>query len=95
MEQPAITKSGSRVTTMEVAVHYPNMNPSFAEGVICVRVDDEGGGPFIVIAQDFGDKENKIRIDIDELPVIIDVAKKLVREFEKNISCAGAGGTSD
>jgi hypothetical protein len=40
-----------KTTTLKVAVHREDVNPVFGEGVTFVSVDDEAGGPFLVIEQ--------------------------------------------
>ena len=52
------------VTTITaIAVHPPDINPAYGEGCITARLDDEVGGPFVVLEQD----DQKVRIDFDEV----------------------------
>lgn len=73
-----------RVTPLCVAVHRERENPVFGEGTTHVQLEDEGGGPFVVLRQ-FGDheKEGELRFDIDELRVVAREAARMVRRIEK------------
>ena len=74
-----------QTTILQVAIHSENANPIFGEGVTHVKVDDEGGGPFIIIEQDdseFHQKGmNQIRLDYDELQEIQEVIKMLMHQM--------------
>ena len=72
-------------TILKVAVHRDTENPVFGEGNTYVSIDDEAGGPFIVIEQDMSDfhnqHENKIRLDFQELEEITKAAKMLMHQM--------------
>ena len=69
-------------TILQVAVHREDVNPVFGEGVTYVKVDDEAGGPFVVIEQHDDDVEKgKIRIDYDEFLVVAETAKMLMHQL--------------
>lgn len=69
------------VSTTELTVHFKDKSPVFGEGVIHVRLDDEGGGPFVVLRQMKegieDDGYNKIKIDFEELDHIVKAIKML------------------
>ena len=66
-------------TIMNVSVHQKTVNPIFGEFNIVVRVEDEGGGPFLVLEQSTDDGANqKIRVDYDELLSVVQAAKMLM-----------------
>jgi len=63
-----------KITPIAVSVHRKSESPIFGEGVTNIRIDDEGGGMFLVISQE--DKE--IRCDIEELELILSAARELI-----------------
>ena len=68
-------------TIMNVSVHQKAVNPIFGEFNIVVRVEDEGAGPFLVLEQSTDDGANqKIRVDYDELLVVVQAAKMLMEQ---------------
>lgn len=70
------------VTVLEVSVHRRNANPIFGETAIHVRVEDEAGGPFIVLkACDPSDEG--LRIDMDELEAVTKAARNLIDKMPK------------
>ena len=46
---------------------------------IAVEIDDEGGGPFLVIRQN----ESRVLINRDEWPAVRNAVNRLAREIEK------------
>lgn len=70
-------------TTLTVSVHREGTNPIFGEGVTHVSVEDEAAGGFIVIEQLDEQPDKKLRFDEDELGVIMEVAKKLIADYDK------------
>ena len=50
-------------TTTSIAVHLSGDDPVFGESVIEVALDDEGGGPFIVLRQAESVGESKLDYD--------------------------------
>lgn len=71
------------ITPLMVSVHRKGDNPVHGEGAIKVTVDDEGGGPFIVLDSNSG-MEDGLRIDMDELEAVTAAARKLISGVEKN-----------
>ena len=68
-------------TIMSVSVHNKAVNPIYGEFNVVVRVEDEGGGPFLVLEQSTDDGANqKIRVDYDELLVVVQAAKMLMEQ---------------
>jgi hypothetical protein len=68
-------------TILKVAIHREEENPVFGEGNTYVRIEDEAGGPFIIIEQDDSYNEEKnIRVDYEELLVIAEAAKMLMQQ---------------
>jgi len=51
-------------------------------GNIIVKVEDEGGGPFLII-QDAVDSEQSIRLNFDEVDVVVQACKMLEAAVEE------------
>ena len=67
---------------MKVVIHRENANPVFGEGNTYVSIDDEGGGPFVVLEQHDDDvKPGTIRIDYDELLEVAEADKMLMHQM--------------
>lgn len=79
----ATTQDKLLITPITVSVHRKGDNPIFGENVIHVSVEDEGGGPFIVLDSNEG-KEDGLRIDMDELEAATAAARQLISGVEKN-----------
>jgi hypothetical protein len=68
-------------TTLEVSVHLAGKNPVFGEGNTYVRLEDEGGGAFIVLRQtDDDSKPGEIRLDPLELEAVVRATKQLIAQ---------------
>lgn len=72
----------TKVTMTQFAIHREDENPIFGDNVTRVSLEDEGGGPFLVLSQVDYNGTNKIRVDFSELDVILKTAKELW-EFEQ------------
>ena len=68
-------------TTTSIAVHLSGDNPIFGESVISVSLDDEAAGPFIVLRQP--NTASEIKLDYDQLLLVVDAAKMLMDGVEK------------
>lgn len=69
-------------TILTVAVHREGENPVFGEGNTYVKVDDEAGGPFLVLTQDTDSGvESSIRLDYQEFLAIAEAAKMLMHQY--------------
>ena len=71
------------ITPLMVSVHRKGDNPVYSERAIKVTVDDEGGGPFIVLDSNEEMKDG-LRIDMDELEAVTAAARKLISGVEVN-----------
>ena len=71
------------ITPLQVSVYRKGDNPVYSERVIKVTVDDEGGGPFIVLDSNEGMADG-LRIDMDELEAATAAARQLIAGVEKN-----------
>lgn len=60
-------------TITAIAVHPPDLNPVFGEGVVTVRLEDEAGGPFVVLEQD----GQKVRVCFEEVKALVQAISKL------------------
>ena len=79
----ATTPDKLLITPLMVSVHRKGDNPVYSEGAIKVTVEDEGGGPFIVLESNEGN-EDGLRIDMDELDAVTAAARKLISGVDKN-----------
>jgi hypothetical protein len=68
-------------TTLVVSVHREGDNPVFADSATHVCVEDEAGGPFIVLKQiNDSIKPGEVRLEFEELKVICEVAEELFKQ---------------
>jgi len=76
-----MTRLKYKVTTTAYAVHQEGESPVYAETTTHVLLDDDGDGPFIVLQQtDDNAEAGKVKFDVEELPLIVEAAKKLIPE---------------
>lgn len=67
------------VTPISVSVHLKEESPVFGEATIHVSVDDEAGGPFVVIKQfDHSLEAGELKLDLEQLQKVCAVAKELI-----------------
>lgn len=69
-----------RTTPLGVAIHPHDQSPVYGTQATQVMIDDEAGGPFIVLRQ-FNDyiKPGEIRLDMDELEAVVRAARRLMK----------------
>lgn len=70
-------------TITEMTVHRQGDDPLFAESSTRIRVESEGGGPFLVLEQDDMASSKgvaRLRIDPEELEVIARQAQLLLAQ---------------
>lgn len=82
----SMTKNMSKykTTILQVAIHREEVNPVFGRGNTYVSVDDEAGGPFLVIEQhddDGGSESGKLRFDYEEFVAVAEAAKMLMHQM--------------
>ena len=71
-----------KTTILQVSVHREESNPLFCEGNTYVKLDDECGGPFLVIEQsDNGSTIGNVRMDYEEFMVVAEAAKMLMHQL--------------
>ena len=57
------------------------VSPLFSEKAVIVTVEDEAGGPFILINTVSGDScKGEVRLDLEELEEVVEVAKMLINQ---------------
>ena len=72
----------NKLITEVNVIHNKTENPIFGESITSLKLEDEGGGPFLVISQNWA--ENKeLRLDMDELLDIVEAAKELFSQADK------------
>lgn len=69
------------ITTTKMSIHREGDNPVYGESVIEVELDDECGGPFLVIRSLQDNLEhNTIRLEYEEIQKVLEVASRLIRQ---------------
>ena len=76
-EVPAMTTYKS--TYIAAVVHQSGDNPIINEGSTTVTICDEAGGAFVSLTDSEG---TTIKLDPDELEMVCDVARKMLKEFQ-------------
>lgn len=69
-----------KTTINSIAIHRAGDSPIFGESTTIVRLDDDGGGPFIVIEQVTEALHSVVKLDPDELPAVMRAAFRLLRQ---------------
>lgn len=59
-----------KTTVITLSVHAENENPTYGESVTVVRLEDEGGGPFLSLTKTPGDGDRTLRFDLDEFRAV-------------------------
>ena len=60
---------------------YDTVSPIFSEKAVIVTVEDEGGGPFILINTVSSDScKSEVRLDLEELEEVVEVARELINQ---------------
>jgi hypothetical protein len=67
------TIQGYMQTITAIVVHPPDLNPVFDEGIITVRLDDEAGGPFVVLEQN----DQQVRVCFEEVEALVQAISQL------------------
>lgn len=68
-------------TILAISVHKSNESANFGEGATHVCIDDEGGGPYLILKQSNDWSENgEIRLEFEELPLIVEAANQLINQ---------------
>jgi hypothetical protein len=71
-----------KTTILQVSVHREESNPIFGEGNTYVSVEDEAGGPFLIIQQTDDDIEaGRVRMDYEEFMAVAEAAKMLMHQL--------------
>ena len=71
-----------KTTILQMSIHREDSHPIFGEGNTYVKVDDEAGGPFIVIEQHDDHSQNgTVRLDYDELQTVQEAVKMLMHQM--------------
>lgn len=68
------------MTTSEIVIHRVSSNFAFGEFNTFVRLEDEAGGPFLVIRQPDSSEKGELRLDPEEIELIAQAAKTLIAQ---------------
>lgn len=66
---------------IKTSVFFKEKNPIFGEGVTHISIEDEASGPYLVISQESETGMSSIKVDVDELEIILEAAKKLYTDY--------------
>ena len=69
-----------QTTINAIAIHRTGDSPIFGESTTIVRLDDEGGGPFIVIEQFTETQPSVVKLDPEEVTLVMRTASRLLRQ---------------
>ena len=69
-----------QTTINSIAIHRAGDSPIFGESTTIVRLDDEGGGPFIVIEQLTDTQPSVVKLDHEEVALVMRAASRLLRQ---------------
>jgi hypothetical protein len=65
-------------TILAISVHSDMENPIFGEGATHVCLEDEAGGPFIILKQTHDQAEpGQVRLSFEEIPLIVKAIDQL------------------
>ena len=70
-----------KTTITQVTIHKADESAVFGESATRIKLEDEGAGGYLVIEQD----ESSIRLDPEELELIIIEARKIMAQFKDEI----------
>lgn len=68
--------------TIKIAV-LPKGKPLLDEQATFIEIMDEAGGEFLEISQSSGSREQSIRLDDEEWPLVRDAIEELAKEIKK------------
>lgn len=74
-----------KLTVTEITVHKEDENPIYGEIATHVKLDDEGGGPFIRLIQHSDTQTNEIRLDFNEIEYILKAIDMLKTGMENGV----------
>lgn len=79
-----------KTTIVSVMVHRNDRDALLGENNIKVSLDDEGGGPFLVLTSMMGTEDTEpgeVKIDFDEFDQVVEAVRILKDSLAKNLKC--------
>ena len=70
-----------KTTTIEVSIHEEKENPIHGEGVIRLRLEDDGAGGFFSLSQPTDNPEQKVEMTLEELSLAYRKAIFMLKEY--------------
>jgi len=71
-----------KTTITEITTHPKQVNPIYGESATRVRLEDEGGGAFIILEQGaVVGNDQKVCLDPEELPLVMEAAQRLLSQM--------------
>ena len=80
MSNECLKKCALQTTITAIAIHRTGDSPIFGESTTTVRLDDEGGGPFIIIEQTDAPQPGAIRLNPDECEIVMREVRRLLEQ---------------
>jgi hypothetical protein len=68
-------------TILKMSIHREEVNPVYGEGNTYLSVEDEAGGPFLLIEQDNDGDVSSVRIDYEEFLVVAEAASEMMHQL--------------
>jgi len=69
------------IRTVYITPADDTVSPLFSERAVIVTVEDEAGGPFIVLSTPDRDMSgNEVRLDLEEMDEVMAVARELINQ---------------
>lgn len=80
-EPEPVQKYNRTIRCVYITPADDTISPIFSERAVIVTVEDEAGGPFILINTVSSDScKGEVRIDLEELEEVVEVAKMLINQ---------------
>jgi hypothetical protein len=71
-----------KTTILAISVHHESENPVYGENATHIRVEDDAGGPYLILSQSRDVLEpGEIGVDFAELDAIHQAAQVLRKQF--------------
>ena len=72
-----------KIVPIKYSMFMKDDNPIFGESVTHIYLEDDAGGAYIVIEQNPDEGPQKIKLDLDELIQLSELAINMVKEYDE------------
>lgn len=73
----------AKSTVLQISIHNEKENPIFGEGATYLKIEDDGAGGFFILSQALDSGLQELRIDPEELYLLVKKGKKIMNAYEK------------